>query len=511
MGTIMSKKDHSPAARPNCNIPNERDECEYGGQKPMHNHPIKIMGSVDKNFPSQMNPVTRFQNFLSSETNIEDYFGEKLICSLAKDSSRHVSGIQNEKSTVDNHVSQMTSLCMSDQEPQIHSIVTSKHSTGSKSSSSFSTHLIDLADKNSNTISTSSKNSKSNLNDQKYKGFACLYQNCFPFQKRTGKGHCGLQFPEKLHIMLQASHIVGLNSNVVSWRMCGQAFSVIDRGAFVNTILRKYFKQTKWSSFQRQLRAYGFQNCIHGKDETCHYHKIFLRECPELCSEIKRIGVKKRMSANISNNKDWQYFCDLPHVEKIESTETINSEVEKIEISKKISTVINETKKMKICQGTEKCPVEMLRVDNSTKSVDGSKRNCQTNPEHNSDNICFPPKSHRKSTSVISDDSSAHLQNGSQVENYSYSPYSIIENVQLQTKPSKNNDCSEIKQENHILLEHTQSCSQYHLQLPKGVLKENVFSKNDINASNFVNRMSVDSDDIDEMISDLFFPKTPFS
>jgi HSF-type DNA-binding len=65
------------------------------------------------------------------------------------------------------------------------------------------------------------------------------------------------QFPLQLHVMLSNAHAGGYN-DVCSWQPHGRAFLVKDRQRFVGEVLPIYFRQSKFSSFQRQLNLYGF-------------------------------------------------------------------------------------------------------------------------------------------------------------------------------------------------------------------------------------------------------------
>ena len=46
--------------------------------------------------------------------------------------------------------------------------------------------------------------------------------------------------------------------DVVSWLPGGRAFKVHQTDNFVATIMPRYFNQTKYKSFGRQLHIYGF-------------------------------------------------------------------------------------------------------------------------------------------------------------------------------------------------------------------------------------------------------------
>jgi HSF-type DNA-binding len=54
----------------------------------------------------------------------------------------------------------------------------------------------------------------------------------------------------------------------------------------------RYFKQSKLTSFQRQLNLYGFNRLTRGLDRGAYYHELFLRGKPALCHRMFRIKIK---------------------------------------------------------------------------------------------------------------------------------------------------------------------------------------------------------------------------
>ena len=77
-----------------------------------------------------------------------------------------------------------------------------------------------------------------------------------PSGKRGPRGGVYDPFPIKLHRMLDECKAAGLES-VVSWLEHGRAFRIHQPKLFAATIMSRFFNQSKYTSFQRQLNLYG--------------------------------------------------------------------------------------------------------------------------------------------------------------------------------------------------------------------------------------------------------------
>ena len=82
-----------------------------------------------------------------------------------------------------------------------------------------------------------------------------------PKKRRGGRGggpRGGIYdpFPTKWHRMLSLLHEEG-QDEVVSWLSHGRAFKVHQPKVFAATIMPRFFNQSKYTSFQRQLNLYG--------------------------------------------------------------------------------------------------------------------------------------------------------------------------------------------------------------------------------------------------------------
>eukprot|EP00569_Conticribra_weissflogii_P008226 CAMPEP_0171366710 /NCGR_PEP_ID=MMETSP0879-20121228/5574_1 /TAXON_ID=67004 /ORGANISM="Thalassiosira weissflogii, Strain CCMP1336" /LENGTH=286 /DNA_ID=CAMNT_0011874567 /DNA_START=60 /DNA_END=920 /DNA_ORIENTATION=+ len=120
---------------------------------------------------------------------------------------------------------------------------------------------------------------------------------------RTGKRGVPQQFPRRLYEMLEAESASGstspsstsLSSNddsksdlVVHWSTSGRAFRIVDVTLFSNIILPKYFKTSKFSSFQRNLNLYGFTKVRKGPDVDMYFHPKFVRGDVDGLSKLRK-------------------------------------------------------------------------------------------------------------------------------------------------------------------------------------------------------------------------------
>ncbi|CAB9511386.1 Heat stress transcription factor [Seminavis robusta] len=126
-----------------------------------------------------------------------------------------------------------------------------------------------------------------------YHDFASVPDSVGYVRKKTGG--VTQPFPEKLHELLEKESTPGFRENVhaiVGWLPHGRAFLVRKPKEFTRDIMPKYFRQTKLTSFQRQLNLYGFRRITQGTDAGAYYHELFLRGRPQLCLRMVRQKVK---------------------------------------------------------------------------------------------------------------------------------------------------------------------------------------------------------------------------
>eukprot|EP00546_Thalassionema_frauenfeldii_P015969 CAMPEP_0178899406 /NCGR_PEP_ID=MMETSP0786-20121207/2880_1 /TAXON_ID=186022 /ORGANISM="Thalassionema frauenfeldii, Strain CCMP 1798" /LENGTH=339 /DNA_ID=CAMNT_0020570255 /DNA_START=111 /DNA_END=1130 /DNA_ORIENTATION=- len=131
--------------------------------------------------------------------------------------------------------------------------------------------------------------------------------------KKTGGKKGSIPFPLKLHQMLKEVEEDGL-SNIVGWRPHGRCFLVKDHTKFSGEIMPHFFRQSKFSSFQRQLNLYGFKRLSSGPDKGAYYHELFLRGMLHLSYRIHRLRVKGQGGRKANSPETEPQFYKMPSV-----------------------------------------------------------------------------------------------------------------------------------------------------------------------------------------------------
>jgi hypothetical protein len=97
---------------------------------------------------------------------------------------------------------------------------------------------------------------------------------------------------------------VGTDS-IVSWQPHGKAFRVHQVDVFARTVMPRYFKQTQYKSFQRQLHIYGFRRIRKGLDTGAYAHPMFIRDKKSMSLQMACIKIKgKRKSTKKSSTSN---------------------------------------------------------------------------------------------------------------------------------------------------------------------------------------------------------------
>jgi len=139
---------------------------------------------------------------------------------------------------------------------------------------------------------------------EKLRGMSCTYG---PVKKNAG----GVvqPFPGKLLEVLDRSDFV----DIIDWMPHGRAFIVKKPKMFTTNVLPRFFKQTKFLSFTRQLNLWGFKRITRGADAGAYYHELFLRGRHYLTMRMRRKKIKgtgTKLTPNPDNEPD--FYNDWP-------------------------------------------------------------------------------------------------------------------------------------------------------------------------------------------------------
>jgi hypothetical protein len=95
--------------------------------------------------------------------------------------------------------------------------------------------------------------------------------------------------------MLEEMATVG-DESIVSWQPHGKAFRVHLPDVFARTVMPRYFKQTKYKSFLRQLQLYGFHRIRKGMDAGAYFHSMFIRNKKSMSLQMSCQKIKGKKS-----------------------------------------------------------------------------------------------------------------------------------------------------------------------------------------------------------------------
>lgn len=131
------------------------------------------------------------------------------------------------------------------------------------------------------------------------------------YRAPRARGGVIVPFPIKLHRMLDGVEAEGL-SHIVSWQPHGRAFLVHRPAEFLETVMPRYFRQSKITSFQRQLNLYGFRRITKGEDMGAYYHELFLRGRLFLAGRMMRTKIKGTGFKSASSPDTEPDFYQMP-------------------------------------------------------------------------------------------------------------------------------------------------------------------------------------------------------
>eukprot|EP00934_Nitzschia_sp_Nitz4_P002460 Nitzschia sp. Nitz4//scaffold111_size72815//53585//54032//NITZ4_005797-RA/size72815-augustus-gene-0.58-mRNA-1//-1//CDS//3329533201//2450//frame0 len=91
-------------------------------------------------------------------------------------------------------------------------------------------------------------------------------------------------FPQILHDLLEEMEKEG-KSQIVGWKPDGLSFKVQDKASFTRDVLPRYFRQSQYKSFVRQLNIWGFSCVGQGPSRgACKYCCVSITRDPAFAS-----------------------------------------------------------------------------------------------------------------------------------------------------------------------------------------------------------------------------------
>jgi HSF-type DNA-binding len=90
-------------------------------------------------------------------------------------------------------------------------------------------------------------------------------------------------------------------ADIISFVSNGCAFQVHKPDKFFKDVVPLYFRQSRLSSFKRQLNLYGFELINTGPARGAYFHELFIKDQPELCRRMRRVAVKLAVIENVGH------------------------------------------------------------------------------------------------------------------------------------------------------------------------------------------------------------------
>ena len=148
---------------------------------------------------------------------------------------------------------------------------------------------------------------------ERLKGMSCTYG---PMRKNAGG--VTQPFPGKLMEVLNRSDL----AEIIEWMPHGRAFLVKQPKTFASQVLPRYFKQSKYLSFTRQLNLWEFKRITRGNDMGAYYHELFLRGRHNLAMRMKRQKIKgtgMKLTPNPGSEPDfYNDYAMMPKLQQVQ-------------------------------------------------------------------------------------------------------------------------------------------------------------------------------------------------
>lgn len=118
------------------------------------------------------------------------------------------------------------------------------------------------------------------------------------------------KFPRKLYAILCNPEF----SHAISWMPHGRSWRVLNKEYFMEEICPRYFSQTRFESFVRQVNGWGFKRLRReGPDRSSYYHESFLRGAPHMMDQMRRPSAGEK-EKDTSEEPDFRSLAPLPEL-----------------------------------------------------------------------------------------------------------------------------------------------------------------------------------------------------
>lgn len=235
--------------------------------------------------------------------------------------------------------------------------------------------------------------------------------------RRGPRGGVTTPFPVKLFNLLQKN----MHEDVISWQPHGRCFLLRKPKEFVTDVMPLYFKQSKLTSFQRQLNLYGFSRLTSGPDKGGYYHELFLRGKDQLCTTMIRMRIKgTRTKAASDPDSEPKFYLmpplaeqptqTLPPCEIRSSTKSATDKLDKIDSRKRSSSRFLSPQFVMSTPLKDKTEASPVCVS-ATCSTSSNSRSSSPLPETNIGVPCLPIRMISKTQTIISPRRPNYVQN----------------------------------------------------------------------------------------------------
>ena len=244
--------------------------------------------------------------------------------------------------------------------------------------------------------SSSSVNNNNNNNSNVYHDYSSVPDIVGFVRKKTGG--VTQPFPEKLMEMLTLEERQDSPSDgIVGWLPHGRAFIVRKPKMFTTEIMPKYFRQTKLTSFQRQLNLYGFRRITQGADAGAYYHELFLRGRPQLCMRMNRQKVKgtgHKQPTDAATEPNFYTMPPRPPTTTVNHDNNNNNSNNSATVNSSSSNIFSNSNNM----NSQQHNTSMLTQSNNNNGMMNhsslffsTNNNDTINNNNNNHNMMFPP------------------------------------------------------------------------------------------------------------------------